>query len=530
MIVNVSPRSVTLLLAAGVASTSAADSSTNNNNLRQGQRRTAFFGIGNGKSGQGKSGQGNGSGNGRGPAPDDEPALPAPVEAPKGPRGPLEAPKGPRGFANPAEARKSANPGLRGAWNGDMAPRVGAGAPDSSDDYKNAAAAAAAAPMDPAATSGLTSGAGATTPTEEPSFTLSKSSFAEFESITATFSVGNPAHAYYSSSEVPTLSLDYNYPEWSVGLFMRDADPQGGTLTPIVSINLCSALGSACDATNVDWETYSSKEISMTFDNSALAVMDGQWPIQVSEYGTGYDAYVLDANGAGAIGPLEFYIQTDQDMMGNAAPARYGGAKGPAVESPNEPAALSGLKKYNHSSKKPTEPVHAAPSSSGKINTAIKGNGKLTSGNGVSMSSLTEAEEFASLSSTQQGPMKDTITSSKMEYQSDEDLTIDFSIDTANIHDPENLGSYKVGIFMRMANPQGGALDPVVSLPLASLSTEAGVSSGSVTFSSATMGQLLVGTWPIDLYEWGTGFDAYVLDANGAEVTGPVQFVIMMDE
>ena len=79
-------------------------------------------------------------------------------------------------------------------------------------------------------------------------------------------------------------------------------------------------------------------------------------------------------------------------------------------------------------------------------------------------------------------------------------------------------------------------LEPIVSLPLCSgeggcsTSQVDGSTSGSVTFSSDTIQQMSGSSWPIDLYEWGTGIDAYVLDESGNEIVGPVKFDFLMND
>lgn len=108
------------------------------------------------------------------------------------------------------------------------------------------------------------------------------------------------------------------------------------------------------------------------------------------------------------------------------------------------------------------------------------------------------------------------ISPTKEQYESDESVTLNFDLSSGS------GGDYKVGLFMRMANPQDGALPPLASLPL-----PPGATSGSVTFSRDTMGMM---GWPLDLYEYGTGYDAYILDGRGADVVGPAQFNIAMDE
>merc|ERR1712127_7093 len=109
------------------------------------------------------------------------------------------------------------------------------------------------------------------------------------------------------------------------------------------------------------------------------------------------------------------------------------------------------------------------------------------------------------------------------------------------------------------ANPQGGELAPIVSLPLCSESCHMGADpiTGHVTFSYDSM--MIVSmppvtdvgedaeeadgateysdtqvvhhegsNWPMDLYTFGTGFDAYILNGSGDDVVGPVMFNIQM--
>ena len=107
-----------------------------------------------------------------------------------------------------------------------------------------------------------------------PTITLDKDAYAEGEDITVTFSVGAPTDKFYNSVDAPSLDLDFDYPKWKIGLFMRDAVPQGGSLEPIVIINLCGALN--CDADNLNYEDYAS---SVTFGDEYESLMVGSWPI-----------------------------------------------------------------------------------------------------------------------------------------------------------------------------------------------------------------------------------------------------------
>ncbi|KAL7461290.1 hypothetical protein ACHAXS_001712 [Conticribra weissflogii] len=141
---------------------------------------------------------------------------------------------------------------------------------------------------------------------QHPHLTLNKPVYNENEAITISFSVGSPNDPFYKSSLAPTQEVDFNYPEWTVGLFMRDADPQGGKLKPIVSIKLCGQY--ECDPGIVSYSAYSS---SVTFDGEGdfADAMYGKWPLLVGTYGTGFDAFLLDGRGAAALGPVEFNIR-----------------------------------------------------------------------------------------------------------------------------------------------------------------------------------------------------------------------------
>ena len=134
------------------------------------------------------------------------------------------------------------------------------------------------------------------------------------------------------------------------------------------------------------------------------------------------------------------------------------------------------------------------------------------------------------------GEIVATLTPNKQTYEENEAVSFSFTIANADEHD-----DYKIGFYMRMAHPEG--LDPIVSLPLCSntsndsncASVDGGAATiGSVTFSSQTMEEMSFHSdsnsrsWPIDLYEYGTGMDAYILDASGKTVAGPSKFNMLM--
>lgn len=96
--------------------------------------------------------------------------------------------------------------------------------------------------------------------------------------------------------------------------------------------------------------------------------------------------------------------------------------------------------------------------------------------------------------------------------------------------DRDDLSLYKIGIFMRMARPQGGKLEPLVSVPLCgqvdcSTFTVDQLKAGSVTFGASHLSSM-TGEWPLNTGEHGTGFDIWVLNGRGEEVAGPTEFAI----
>ena len=427
---------------------------------------------------------------------------------------------------------------------------------------------------------------------DEPYIDLSSDLYLESTPITVSFSIGAPTHSYYSSSYAPSLNLNTDYPQWSIGLYMRDADPQGGTLSPIVSINVCSASFDDVETTSqcdVNYESYNN--LSVTFSNENRDIMEGVWPLEVSAYGTGYDAYVLDANGAAAIGPYEFYITNDEDSDLNTVDTHHdrtssgmkksmkSTAKSSSVSSTtlDETNTLkkSGLMKYNKGTK--TSSRHHATVVGQPTNNASKVNNQMANSNGLEMSSnaypestyihKTVSSSSSSIPETKEdkvvGPSKNYITPNKEKYEHDGSISINFAIVNNNSNNSEenvmnkevvDLSKYKIGLYMRMAHPEG--LDPIVSLPLCSAyssttsdpdsdsphsETEESncvtssfdgspdrVTFGSVTFSSETISPS--SSWPLDLYQWGTGYDAYIINENGLAVVGPVKFDLMMDD
>jgi hypothetical protein len=79
------------------------------------------------------------------------------------------------------------------------------------------------------------------------------------------------------------VSGNDDYTNWSVGLFMHDADFQGGALSPIVSVLVRDADG--CDTNKV---ALCAGHRNVTFGNKWRDTMRGMWPIEVEDHGIGY--------------------------------------------------------------------------------------------------------------------------------------------------------------------------------------------------------------------------------------------------
>lgn len=333
-----------------------------------------------------------------------------------------------------------------------------------------------------------------------PMITLDKDAYAEGEDITVTFSVGAPTDKFYNSVDAPSLDLDFDYPKWKIGLFMRDADPQGGSLEPIVSINLCGAMN--CDADNLNYEDYAS---SVSFGDSYSALMQGVWPVKMNDYGTGLDAYVLDADSAAAIGPFEFEL-FDKEKENDSTKTKSSTLmkENSTPKPPSKP--MSALAKYNRADMKDTGIKRK------HMNKAATTAAKLHDGNGlVSSLNVPSNNHSKDTKATPGFTEKNVIKAEKKEYQEDEPVTITYSLDDEfkNV----DKSKWTVGIFTSQIQPHGGTVNAIVSIPISD-----GVS--QVTYGKHTA-EAIKGSWPMNLIYWGHDFHAYVLDDNGATILGP---------
>lgn len=97
-------------------------------------------------------------------------------------------------------------------------------------------------------------------------------------------------------------------------------------------------------------------------------------------------------------------------------------------------------------------------------------------------------------------------------------LPTDLAIEEATVSDPTDITKFKLGVFMKMANPQHGKLLPLHEVPLCTSDscTAEEISAGSITISAADL----------DTSRYGSGYDIWILDDSGDGIAGPVFFAI----
>lgn len=128
---------------------------------------------------------------------------------------------------------------------------------------------------------------------------------------------------------------------------------------------------------------------------------------------------------------------------------------------------------------------------------------------------------------------KSTLTTSKTEYEKEEPVTVSFALDSDILskNGTADMANWRIGLYMRHANPQDGGLPPIVSIPLCGKEScdDTDVSyQGDVVFTMENIA--MRGEWPLDLNKHGTGYDVYILNKLGEDKVGPHQFNVIVDE
>ena len=97
-------------------------------------------------------------------------------------------------------------------------------------------------------------------------------------------------------------------------------------------------------------------------------------------------------------------------------------------------------------------------------------------------------------------------------------LPTDLAIEEATVSDPTDITKFKLGVFMKMANPQHGKLLALHEVPLCT--------SGSCTAEEISAGTITISAADMDTSRYGSGYDIWILDDSGDGIAGPVFFAI----
>lgn len=379
---------------------------------------------------------------------------------------------------------------------------------------------------------------------------------------------------------------------------MRMADPQGGSLEAIASVSPDifdaptrklqeeeTSEGGIYEGgeTNTETTTTEPQEPEMETEvrdpptlnhqgsgTFAAALTDAS-TLDPLAYGTGFDIYLLDENGAAIIGPATFYMLKTADMEAAELEASQQTSSHP-------------LAKYNHSQKKKPKGQGYGKGGSGAAAGGGKHNGKVQGGapddkgkgygsgaNGGMIIGTTESLATYILETNKldyvmgedvtvtydlspeimvdgrrmlknngngngggngNSPPSDTTTTqatttnvaTTTEATTTPDMTgpEDNEIEMPTEIDNTDITLYSMGVYMRMAHPQGGQLAPIHSLPFCADPSDTSncvpedLESGTMTFSTDVL----------DLKEYGGGYDVWILNGSGEGIAGPFTFYV----
>lgn len=97
----------------------------------------------------------------------------------------------------------------------------------------------------------------------------------------------------------------------------------------------------------------------------------------------------------------------------------------------------------------------------------------------------------------------------------------DLALEEEEESDPSDITQYSLGVFMKMANPQGGKLPPLHEVPLCA--------TGSCSPEDISSGEITIAVDALDTSRYGKGYDLWLLDGSGDGMAGPVFFSIDID-
>lgn len=393
------------------------------------------------------------------------------------------------------------------------------------------------------------------------------------------------------------MNLDVSKMEdWSIGIFMRMADPQGGALRAIATVKpTISNLGAtappapaaralrrgrelqgaamtipetpaapnATDAllSGVGYEAIAnmppvdSAPPVLNYAGSAVIPAKTTSPavLDPEKFGTGYDLFLLDEDGAAIIGPATFYlvatkamndaIAAETERVPNAGVAKFDDARkqiklAKVEKEEGKGSGRDDKHKYDNFEEDPAT-VGLGTGADGKM--IIATTPKLadyvlnttqeyynTEDNVVVSYDI--GSGFAALGGRrrmQNGHDKDKVTTIAVT------TTVNGGPPPAPISppepdaielitDPTDISLFSMGVYMRMANPQDGKLPPLLSVPFCSSDgqcnkTDEQLKKGTIEFDASVL----------DIPKNGFGYDVWILNGAGAGVAGPKTFYII---
>lgn len=362
-----------------------------------------------------------------------------------------------------------------------------------------------------------------------------------------------------------TLDVD-KMDEWRIGVYMRMADPQGGSEQPIVSVvpAIVGARRSRRAQEEDDEELPPETREPPTLDHVGTAVIDATdyKTLNPNRFGTGFDVYLIDGKGGEIMGPATFYMTKTEEMIerdeakknkipdhplasfdhsakkkkgvvGTAAKPQRDWGKGTGMDGEMILKTKPSLEKYVLETDMEEYPEGSIVTvtydlmldaterrrflQNGQANGVGNGNGN---GNGNVQEDTTTAATSAA---------DQTATTSTEEPNVDmgagEELSLGY--DPQPEIDEGDVTLYSMGIYMRMANPQMGALRPLYSVPFCPVGEG---EECTKTAEELQAGEFTFSTDLFDLKKTGTGLDVWILNGAGHGIAGPVTFYIIESE
>jgi len=375
--------------------------------------------------------------------------------------------------------------------------------------------------------------------------------------------------------------------EWTMGVFMRMADPQDGALQPIVSVTpsledageedrRLQDEGTTETGTTVappmETDEEDREPVNLNMIGSATITTTDAETLSPKGVGTGFDVFLLDDQGRAIIGPATFYMIPTQAMVDEEEEKKNKKSSHP-------------LAKFDHSAKKKKKGKgrHVTPTS-GKGDASGTGYGSGKNG-GMILSTAESLADYLLVTDKDSYALGDLV---KVTYElgpevidearrnlkntnsnaggnggvfgndngngggysnSDSDTTTQATDapDTtgsteqpetdqgapdeedpnagmeATMVDPTDVTLFSLGVYMKMANPQEGALPPIVSIPFCDIHD---CTAEVVDVDEFQNGEFEFNTEELDIPKNGIGYDVWILNGLGHGIAGPFYFSI----